>query len=48
MAAPLVFDYLARLNIAPQPERAAPRSVPLDAGLFCGTDGRLAATMQFL
>jgi transposase len=45
MAAPLVFDYLARLNIAPQSERAAPRSVPLGAGLFCGADGRLAATM---
>src|SRR5271156_6700520 len=37
MAAPFVFDYLARLIIAPQPGRAnpAPRSVPLGAGLFC-------------
>src|SRR5271154_5264617 len=37
MAAPFAFDYLARLIIAPQPERAnpAPRSVPLGAGLLC-------------
>src|SRR5271156_4328954 len=37
MAAPFVFDYLAHLIIAPQPERAnpAPRSVPLGAGILC-------------
>jgi hypothetical protein len=36
MAALFVFDYLARLIIAPQPERAnpAPRSVPLARGFL--------------
>jgi hypothetical protein len=42
MAPPFMFDYLARLIIAPQPERAnlAPRSSRPRAGLFLRGAGR--------